>query len=303
WAVLSSLLFSTVVLRRFALWFTGATLVYLLAADWWTGRQASRAALRVALAGLLLHSLHVPSVMQRRFGVPRLAGGRPAHWMPLSLALAAAVVGGSALAADWAEPRMDGAFDMPAVFSTWSWSGWDGFPAVVPAAVTVSSGYGGDDGRLGNPLQPDHAPAFLAVTSRGGRYWRGEAKLVYTGNGWEKGGDSVSDPPAGGTAGGPANAVPPSSQASDGPSAEWHLVYWLDDSLRRMERWPLFASGEPEDVVLFGGPSAAADRPAWETEAGTGDVHLVRPPASAAGFFVRHASGGRPADDRRLANI
>ena len=305
WAVLSSLLFSAVVLRRFALWFTGATLVYLLAADWWTGRDAFDAALRVALAGLLLHALHVPSVMQRRFGAPRLAGGRPAHWMPLSLALAAAVVGGSALAADWAEPRMDGAFDMPAVFSSWSWSGWDGFPAVVPAAVTVSSpsGYGGDDGRLGNPLQPDHAPAFLAVTSRGGRYWRGEAKLVYTGRGWEKGGDSVSDPPAGGTAGGPANAVPPSSQASDGPSAEWHLVYWLDDSLRRMERWPLFASGEPEDVVLFGGPSAAADRPAWETEAGTGDVHLVRPPASAAGFFVRHASGGRPADDRRLANI
>lgn len=50
-------------------------------------------------------------------------------------------------------------------------------------ANTGRTGYGSDDTRLGQPLQPDQSPAFIAVTPRL-TYWRGEAKSYYTGQGW-----------------------------------------------------------------------------------------------------------------------
>lgn len=295
WAVLAALLFSAVYLRRFGLWFTGATLAYLLAAEWWMGREAFAASLRVALAGLLLHVLHVPPAMQRRHGAARLAAGQPARWAPVSLSLAAVLVGGSALAAHWAEPRLARALDLQAVFA-WSWSGWDGWAAFPAAENAAASGYGGDDGRLGRPLKLNHEPAFLAVSSHGGRYWRGEAKLEYTGRGWEKGAGALSG--ADGAASGAASAWQISGEQRNPPDApEWHLVYWLDDALTGMDRWPLFATDWPEEVRLFGGaPEAAA--PVLEMEEAAGNVHLLRPPAGAAGFFVRRAGGGpQPAGD------
>ncbi|NOU97463.1 hypothetical protein GC093_30190 [Paenibacillus sp. LMG 31456] len=45
------------------------------------------------------------------------------------------------------------------------------------------TGYGADDSKLGFPLEPDDHFAFTARTTQL-TYWRGEAKNIYTGQGW-----------------------------------------------------------------------------------------------------------------------
>lgn len=339
WALVASCLFSAVHFRRFALWFTGITLVYLLAVDWWVGLQTFSAALRVAFAGLILHVLHVPAVLQRRYGFARLAVGRPARWTLASLSLATALLGGSAAAAAWAAPRLDEALDLPKLAGL-SWSGLEALPVNWPVfGRTAASGYGEDDRRLGQPLEMNHAPAFLAASSEAGRYWRGEAKLVYTGRGWEaaeerpvirltlaewrggpaqanaaRGGSAVSgdaamaggeaaeawrvaddaEPGAAGDAAGQVEGAAGVTARRDGADSGLggHAVYWLDDSLSRRSRWPLFVAGEPEEALaeigLFGDPPPAEHQAMLEFDAMAGNVRLAFPPGGAAGYFVRY---------------
>lgn len=327
WAIVAACLFAAVYFKRFALWFTGATLVYLLTVDWWIGWPAFWAALRVAFAGLVLHLLYVPSVLQRQQGFARLAVHHPARWTTASLSLALLLLGSAAAAAGWAAPRMEESAAVRAL-SAMQWPFREAFPAIRPATASpAKSGYGEDDERLGEPLDMNHEPAFLAVSLRGDRYWRGEAKLVYTGKGWvgeeraalrltlgewrhgldERSRDGTPGSPVQVPAG--AESRRPYGERTEPAREEWHLVHWLDGSLARRDRWPLFVTGEPSEIAVPGytgspaagivdegvpSKSAHPDRmgdeaPLLELDGRTGNVHLARPAPSAAGFFVRYA--------------
>lgn len=291
WAIVAACLFSAVYFRRFMLWFAGATAVYLLAVNWWVGHETFPALLRVAFAGMMLHVLHVPSVLQRRFGFSRLAFRKPAGWSLAALSLAVAILGGAAAASGWFAPRLGQPLADKAIAAL-EWPRWARLAASLPAMAkpAAASGYGEDDTGLGQPLDMDHDPAFLAVSSRGNRYWRGEAKSIYTGRGWvrQENGPVVRHAlhewhrtrSGGGSTGGQA----------DREEGDWHLVYWLNDSLSQMGRWPLFATGEPGKVEWFGergivepGDSAL---PLLELDGIGGSAHLAGPPPGAAGFRV-----------------
>jgi transglutaminase-like putative cysteine protease len=273
WAIVASCLFAAVSYRRFMLWFTGFTAAYLLAAEWWAGYEAFAPSLRAACAGLVLHVMHVPSVLKRRHGFAEVApdSGHPVRWTVPSLLVAAAILGGSAAAAGWAAASFDRSVPIPAISDrmAWSWSLWERLPkhwpaAGVPlAAPSAVSGYGEDDERLGVPLEMSHEPAFLAVSSRGGTYWRGEAKLVYTGRGWthaenrqvlrmplDEWREAHAAEPVPGVFGDGSGRLDP-EEGMEAP--HWHLVYWLNDAMSRLDRWPLFVTGEPENVLVFGG--------------------------------------------------
>jgi transglutaminase-like putative cysteine protease len=269
WAIVAACLFAAVSYRRFMLWFTGFTVAYLLAAEWWAGYEAFAASLRAACAGLVLHVLHVPSVLRRRYGFAEVApaSGNPVRWTVPSLLLAIAILGGSAAAAGWTAASFDRSVFLPELSSRMAWSRplWERLPSHWPAigvpasGISAVSGYNEDDERLGLPLEMNHEPAFVAVSSRSGGYWRGEAKLVYTGRGWTQAEDRQvlrlpldewREAHAAKSVTGLSRDPDPGEEGMDTP--HWHLVYWLNDAMSRLDRWPLFVTGEPEEVRVFG---------------------------------------------------
>lgn len=83
-------------------------------------------------------------------------------------------------------------------FSNLSWS--NVFPhtwhssfdsVVVSTANRTLSGFGYDDSVLGGPLSLDASIAFVAETDIN-MYWRGQAKTMYTGSGWEIAADATA---------------------------------------------------------------------------------------------------------------
>lgn len=308
WAIVASCLFSAVLFKRFILWFSGATAVYLLMVDWWVGPDAFPALLRVALSGVVLHALYVPQVLQRQYGFARLASDRPMGWLFASLSLAALLLSTSAVSAAWMDARIGPAVSLRAM-SGLPWPAWSKTAVSFPAmAVPAASGYGEDDALLGRPIALDHDPAFLAVTPGEPGYWRGEAKIVYTGSGWVRPDrpsavhlalDGTNRP------GGESNPAAGSRTATGGaedelPESGWHLIYVLNDSFTRLERWPLFTPGYPERVVLLadrpertGDGGASRDLETWLTwDPAAGSARLVRPPEGTTGFLAMYAAGG-----------
>lgn len=302
WAIVAACLFSAVYFKRFMLWFAGATAVYLLTVNWWVGLDTFPALLRVAFAGMVLHVLYVPSVLQRRLGFSRLTFRKSAGWSLAALSLAVLIMGSAAMAAGWFAPRLGQPLADKALAAL-NGKRWDRLAASLPVMANPGavSGYGEDDNQLGQPLDMNDDPAFLAVSPHGNRYWRGEAKLVYTGRGWTQPDDraitrftlnewsravSVGDP-----AGGQAE---PGREPGREPG-DWHLVYWLNDALVHLDRWPLLTTGEPGRIVLFGDRgligSADSSPPLVELEAGMGNAHLAGPPPGTAGFLVAGMAG------------
>src|SRR5690606_37294543 len=98
-----------------------------------------------AFAGMMLHVLHVPSVLQRRFGFSRLAFRKPAGWSLAALSLAVAILGGAAAASGWFAPRLGQPLADKAIAAL-EWPRWARLAASLPAMAkpAAASGYGED---------------------------------------------------------------------------------------------------------------------------------------------------------------
>lgn len=197
WAFFISVLQSFVLERRQVLWFWGMTLCYQVFIQWVFSIDMFPAVLRCTGISLLLQGM----LQQGRWLYWRLeaAHASPDTYEPAardaalqgsaaplaSLLLAAACLTAGWLGTllhpqemrelDWS--RYVRAFEEQ--FRGEAWSPRD----TAGAAQGGRTGYGSDDTRLGQPLQRDESPAFVAVTPRL-TYWRGEAKSYYTGQGW-----------------------------------------------------------------------------------------------------------------------
>ncbi len=184
WVIIASYLLTLVDWRRFALWFTVATAGYLLLLSWWPGLSTFPGMLRTVGAGMLLHALHVPMVLLRNNGLRLMLPRVPAVWLVATTVLVAAAVGAGFITAE----RLGEAAPIrsAAVWSELDLMKWLGSKEISnPGARVSRTGYGHDDTSLGGALRTDEAPAFLVASIRPSGYYRGEAKAVYDGSGWQ----------------------------------------------------------------------------------------------------------------------
>jgi len=186
WSFLLSFLYAVVVERQRAAGFVAATAIYLLALQLWPGVNTNAGLIRVIWYGFLLLTIVHWTAVERQFGV----GGRRESW-PAGWLAAAAIVLVIAIAVGlWAAREERGTvrpLEWNAVAERFhGWSPASSERASPAADEAKLSGYGRDDRVLGGPIRPDDRVAFVANTERL-TYWRGEAKTVYTGQGWADG--------------------------------------------------------------------------------------------------------------------
>lgn len=195
WAFFVSVVQSFVLERRQLIWFLGLTLGYLAFFQMVLALDMFHAVLRCIGFGLLLQAMLQPGRALRWRGEAVSAAsssGERMHILPVLL-LTAACLGAGLFGAtlhpqNMRTPDWSGyvrALENRLLGSAWPQRhGWT-------SETKARTGYGSDDGKLGQPLQQDNSLAFTAVTPRL-TYWRGEAKSFYTGQGWA----AVNDPPA-----------------------------------------------------------------------------------------------------------
>ncbi|MCP1309689.1 transglutaminase family protein [Paenibacillus tyrfis] len=195
WAFFVSVVQSFVLERRQLVWFLGLTLGYLVFFQTVLALDMFHAVLRCTGFGLLLQAMLQPGrALRWRGGAVSAApaSGERMRILP-ALLLTAACLGTGLLGAtlhpqDMRPPDWSGyvqSLEDRLLGSAWlQRHGWT-------SETRARTGYGSDDGKLGQPLQQDDSLAFTAVTPRL-TYWRGEAKSFYTGQGWAE----VNDPPA-----------------------------------------------------------------------------------------------------------
>jgi transglutaminase-like putative cysteine protease len=128
---------------------------------------------------LILAFMQLPAI-ERIARMPRLLNGWPAEWLVWTLVLSLVVVGTSSAAPKIKEP---------------SWPDPIAFLQAKKGSGTGQQkiGYGNDDTKLGGPFQMDDTVVFT-VKTKVEQYYRGEAKVTYTGKGWLSGSIGVEVP-------------------------------------------------------------------------------------------------------------
>jgi hypothetical protein len=183
WAIIAACLFTAVFYKRFALWFTGGTAVYLMLLSWWPGLDTFPGMLRAVGAGLLLHAILVPISLLHMNGLRLNLARLPISWSLTTALFVTLTVGlGYIMAEQLGDSKpisAASAWDMLNPLRHLDVSG-----GVDKRAGGGKTGYGHDDSSLGGSLQSDDAPAFLAAVSHTNVYYRGEAKMRYDGKGW-----------------------------------------------------------------------------------------------------------------------
>lgn len=167
WAV-SGLAYREAVVRRRPLGVVVGTVAYLAALDTFTPFAGRWAVIRAVAVGLLLLAAATRMRLQEAGGLRMLATGGAWRWWRGAIAVLVGCVTVAALG-----PVFPPAWPDPLAH----------VPGLRPKAVQ-RIGYAADDRVLGGPLLLDDTVVFTARTS-GRHYWRGEAKEVYTGRGWE----------------------------------------------------------------------------------------------------------------------
>ncbi|MCR8635944.1 transglutaminase domain-containing protein [Paenibacillus radicis (ex Xue et al. 2023)] len=179
-------------------WFVLMTLFYLVLLQLIFDIDMSLSLLSASGAGLLLQGSlqadrwlrwYQESPRVQPLAKPRIAGGAVASL------IASFTVAGLCLLGAWIgagqHPREGKAVDWSEYVYKWRQalpiSAWNGSSNSADGRKT---GYGADDSKLGFPLKPDDHFAFTARTTQL-TYWRGEAKNIYTGQGW---GQTYSQP-------------------------------------------------------------------------------------------------------------
>lgn len=248
WAFFVSVVQSFVLERRQLVWFLGLTLGYLAFFQTVLALDMFHAVLRCTGLGLLLQAMLQPGRALRWRGEAGSAAPssrervRPLPALLLTAAcLAAGLLGASLHPHDMRTPDWSGyvrSLEERLLSHAWlQRHGWT-------SEMKGRTGYGSDDGRLGQPLQQDDSLAFTAVTPRL-TYWRGEAKTFYTGQGWA----AVNDPPA---------AFVPDQATSQRRSTAYALVRQKISIASPGLNRQLFAGGELTRVVSM---ESAAGKP------------------------------------------
>jgi len=158
--------------QRQVLWFVVMTEAYLAVLDTFLPYEADGGIIRTLVYGFLLLALTHMSKVSRIAALPEKRGWALANSLLAPLAIIAVSVG----IAYWA-PKQPPSWPDPIAYFTGSQEG---------KAPVKKVGYDNDDEQLGGPFQQDDTLVFTAVTNEQS-YWRGDAKDVYTGKGWEKG--------------------------------------------------------------------------------------------------------------------
>ncbi|WP_051774997.1 transglutaminase family protein [Paenibacillus tyrfis] len=195
WAFFVSVVQTFILERRQLIWFLGLTLGYLTFFQAVLALDMFYAVLRCTGFGLLLQAMLQPGRALRWRGEAASAAPASGKRMLIlpALLLTATCLGAGLLGAtlhpqDMRTPDWSGyvrSLENRFLGSAWlQRHGW-------ASETRARTGYGSDDGKLGQPLQQDDSLAFTAVTPRL-TYWRGEAKSFYTGQGWAR----ADDPPA-----------------------------------------------------------------------------------------------------------
>jgi hypothetical protein len=184
WAMLTYALYTLMVIRQSALWFLGATIVYLVLFQIATGEDTAPALLRTSGLGLMLLTVLRFPWLERRFR-PAAPGATTLRGMPSAWIASAAVVIPLLLAAGWFGAAYHGRDTGALAWQDTAAAAWlaDKWRAWTDGERIGRTGYDDDDTQLGGKLKEDRSIAFTAVTERL-TYWRGTAKSVYTGKGW-----------------------------------------------------------------------------------------------------------------------
>lgn len=316
WALLITVLYSTVVERHQALWLIVATLAYLVALPLWADVNTSAGVLRTFGAGMLLLAVNQPSRVAGQFALRLRAGAWPLGRWATAAALLMTLAIGAGLWLSRDEARQARPLPWNAVESAWSRlfpasSGGFASETLPPSAgLAAWTGYS-DDSRLGGPLQTDDRVAFTARTEEA-TYWRGESRSTYTGRGWVTGGDDSAGGAgrSGGSVatGASASVTPaatlPTKPLGAGPRRTIQQEIMLEDpSLGRQ----LFAGGaiaQVDALVTRSGQSLAPELLAVDPATGRVAVQASEPvayyrlavevPADAALRLAQPAAPSRP---------
>ena len=172
--VLVALISYLVLEQRQVLWFVVMTEVYLAVLDTFLPYEADGGIIRALIYGFLLLALTHMSKVSTIATLSEKRGWALANSLLAPLMIIAVSVGFA-----YAAPKKAPSWPDPIAYITGSQQGMTG--------VSIKKvGYDNNDQQLGGPFQQDDTLVFTAVTNEQG-YWRGDAKDVYTGKGWEKG--------------------------------------------------------------------------------------------------------------------
>ncbi|GAB7387786.1 DUF4129 domain-containing transglutaminase family protein [Bacillaceae bacterium] len=168
-------LFYHLLRRARGLWFFLVTVVYLATLDTFTSYDADLALVRCLVFGFVLLTVLNFYRLRRQWAFA-LRGKPLFSWLAAAGALVSLTVvvalAGPKAAPSWPDPV--------------AWvQEVTGQPLLEQTTKIRIIGYGENDSRLGGSLLQDDAVVFRAYTDRL-HYWRGEAKDLYTGKGWER---------------------------------------------------------------------------------------------------------------------
>ncbi|NGQ97062.1 transglutaminase domain-containing protein [Brevibacillus sp. SYP-B805] len=171
--VLVSLLSYLVLEQRQGLWFVFLSEVYLATLDTFLPYEADGAIIRTLAVGFLLLAVLHMSALEKWMSASnrsRLSYGNSLLAPVMIITLTVGVA--------YAAPKQDASWPDPIAFLTSKNAVGTGYPKKV--------GYDNNDSRLGGPFIQDDHLVFIAITNEK-TYWRGDAKDIYTGEGWQKG--------------------------------------------------------------------------------------------------------------------
>ncbi|MGZ9586787.1 transglutaminase family protein [Paenibacillus marinisediminis] len=184
-SLVAALVQSLVLQHHSILWFSGATLLYLVVLQGAVNVNTTGGIIRtVAWTASLLSWLHLEQLTAEDRTYKQRAW--PLRWWFTTMAVSFAIVTGFVLwqqVYDWERPH--------------AWERTEAWIRETAAAANLTNssaahalgnqavtGYSSDDSKLGAPVKQDHRVLFRAVTPEP-TYWKVETKSTYTGQGWE----------------------------------------------------------------------------------------------------------------------
>lgn len=182
--VLLSMITYLVLEQRHGLWFVILTELYLAVLDTFLPYEGDGGIIRTLIYGFLLLAVSHMTTMTKH---ATLAGNR--SWIAVRTLIAPILIIAVSVGIAYSAPKKDASWPDPIAFFTGQNQG-------ATVGVMKKVGYDNNDERLGGPFLQDDTLVFRGVTNEES-YWRGDAKDLYTGVGWEKGireYESILDP-------------------------------------------------------------------------------------------------------------
>ncbi|MED4752372.1 transglutaminase domain-containing protein [Brevibacillus choshinensis] len=182
--ILLSMITYLVLEQRQGLWFVVLTELYLAVLDTFLPYEGDGGIIRTLIYGFLLLAVSHMTTMTKH---ATLAGNR--SWIALRTLIAPILIIAVSVGIAYSAPKKDASWPDPIAFFTGQSQG-------APVGAMKKVGYDNNDERLGGPFMQDDTLVFRGITNEES-YWRGDAKDLYTGVGWEKGireYESILDP-------------------------------------------------------------------------------------------------------------